>query len=184
MKHILLERQEIGNTIFNYQARKHVMAEPQKLPLRSHVVFEATTRERVLELWNKAVHEHKVNVVKADVTQIQKSGEVFTLLASGQEIRAKKVVLCIGVQGTPNKLKVPGEELPHVAYSLSDPDAFEGKHIMVVGAGDAAIENALALCDKSQCCQDSAGNQKWANQNVCPLKLPQNRAANTHPPHA
>jgi thioredoxin reductase/Fe-S-cluster-containing hydrogenase component 2/CRP-like cAMP-binding protein len=150
MKHILLERQEIGNTIFNYQARKHVMAEPQKLPLRSHVVFEATTRERVLELWNKAVHEHKVNVVKADVTQIQKSGEVFTLLASGQEIRAKKVVLCIGVQGTPNKLKVPGEELPHVAYSLSDPDAFEGKHIMVVGAGDAAIENALALCDKNK----------------------------------
>jgi len=150
MKHILLERQEIGNTIFNYQARKHVMAEPQKLPLRSHIAFEATTRECVLEQWNNAVHEHKVHVVKADVTQIQKDGESFKLLASGQEIRAKKVVLCIGVQGTPNKLKVPGEELPHVHYTLSDPDAFEGKHIMVVGAGDAAIENALALCDKNK----------------------------------
>jgi CRP-like cAMP-binding protein/Fe-S-cluster-containing hydrogenase component 2 len=55
------------------------------------------------------------------------------------------VVLAIGVQGSPRKLGVPGEDGGSIAYTLSDPDAFNGKHILVVGAGDAAIENALAL---------------------------------------
>ena len=35
----------------------------------------------------------------------------------------------------------------HIAYTLADPDAFKGRHIIIVGAGDAAIENAIALCE-------------------------------------
>ena len=29
-------------------------------------------------------------------------------------------------------------------YTLSDPDEYKGKHILVAGAGDSAIENALS----------------------------------------
>ncbi len=150
LKHILFERSEVGNTIFNYQAKKYVMAEPQRLPLRSHVPFEASTREKILELWNSSVREHQVNFCKADVTKIEKMADLFHITASGKIYAAKYVILSIGVQGTPNKLKVPGEELPHVAYTLSDPESFIDKNIIVVGAGDAAIENALALSEKNK----------------------------------
>jgi thioredoxin reductase len=36
-----------------------------------------------------------------------------------------------------------------VQYTLADPDAFQGEHIIVVGAGDSAIENALGLMAKN-----------------------------------
>lgn len=145
LSHVLFEKAEIGNTIFDYQLRKHVMAEPMKLPLRAHVPFEAGTRENILDGWNKAISDKSVNVRKSEVRGIKKTDTGFEIDAGSASCTAKYVILGIGCQGTPRKLGVPGEELPHVAYTLSDPDAFKGQNILIVGAGDAAIENAIAL---------------------------------------
>ncbi len=149
ISHVLIERREIGNTVFDYQKRKLVMAEPAKLPLRGHVKFAQGSREEILDGWNAAVKATGVNVLRAEVSSIKKNGELFEI--GGKEVlcTAKYIVLAIGLQGTPRKLGVPGEDLSHVAYTLADPDEFTGKNILVVGAGDAAIENALALAEKN-----------------------------------
>lgn len=149
ISHVLLEKREIGNTVFDYQLRKHVMAEPGKLPLRAFVKFDAGSREEILEDWNRAITEHNVNVRKGEATAIRRNGELFEIDSTAGTFTAKKIVLTIGVQGSPRKLGVPGDDLPHVAYTLADPDAFDGVDVLVVGAGDAAIENALALADKN-----------------------------------
>src|SRR2546427_243558 len=54
------------------------------------------------------------------------------------------------------ELAKPGEDLPHVTYKMTDPFIYENLDIMVVGAGDAAIEGALALCEKNRV---SVGNR-------------------------
>ena len=149
VSHVLIERREIGNTIYDYQLGKYVMAEPTKLPLRGKVEFEAGSRESILEKWNQAITDGKVNVRKADVTAIKKTEGGFQIEAGAGSCTAKHVILAIGVQGSPRKLGVPGEDLPHVYYTLADPGAHVGKDVLVVGAGDAAIENALALCEKN-----------------------------------
>lgn len=147
LSHVLIEKREVGNTVYDYQLRKLVMAEPGRLPLRGFVPFKAGSREEILESWNASVREKGVHVRRAEVTEIKREGPVFRIVTNSGVITADKVILGIGVQGSPRKLRVPGDDSPHVAYTLSDPDAFRGKRIMVVGAGDAAIENALALCD-------------------------------------
>ena len=43
------------------------------------------------------------------------------------------------------RLEIPGESAAIVQYGLDDPDEVEDEDIMVIGAGDAAIENAVAL---------------------------------------
>ena len=148
MSHILFEKGRLANTIFEYQKGKHVMAEPKKLPLRAQVAFAEGRREVVLANYEAAIR-NGVNLRPAEVRSIRKVGDVFTITADDGEYQAKHVVLCIGVQGTPRKLGVPGEDSRHVAYSLADPDEFVGRHILVVGAGDSAIENALALAPRN-----------------------------------
>ena len=150
LSHILFEKNEVANTIFDYQLRKHVMAEPGKLPLRACIEFQAATREEILASWNKSLNDLAVNVRKAEVRAIVKEGEIFRISSSAGEVTATSVVLAIGCQGTPRKPGVVGEDLPHVSYTLSDPDAFEDEDILVVGVGDAAIENALALASKNR----------------------------------
>ena len=49
------------------------------------------------------------------------------------------------MQGNPRKLGVSGEDASFVQYTLDDPDEFNSETIVIVGAGDAAIENAIAL---------------------------------------
>ncbi len=146
--HVLFEAQpHLSNTIFRYQKGKHVMAEPGVLPLRASAAFEAGAREQLLAQWGRDVARHKVNVrLRAEVVRIIRNDEGFGLeLSDGQTCQARNVVLAIGVQGNPRRMGVPGEELPCVQYQLDDPDEYRDEVIVVVGAGDAAIENAVAL---------------------------------------
>ena len=58
-------------------------------------------------------------------------------------------MLAIGRRGTPRKLNIPGEMKEKVAYRLLEPEDISGKHIIVVGGGDSAVESALLLADKN-----------------------------------
>ena len=149
---LVLEKGEVGNTVFYYyQKRKHVMAEPAMIPLRSDVGFQAGSREEVLDRWNAAVAEHALEIRRPEeAKEIVKSGSLFTVRTNKGEYEGKHVILAIGVQGNPRQLKVPGETLPHVYTRLEDPFIYENEDILMVGAGDAAIEGVLALCEKNR----------------------------------
>lgn len=69
----------------------------------------------------------------------------FTVRTAKSEYHALAVLMAIGCRGTPNKLGIPGEELPRVMYSLLDAEAYEGKRILVVGGGHSAVEAAMGL---------------------------------------
>jgi len=149
MPHILLEKSagHVSDTIFKYQKGKHVMATPSALVLRSDIHFEAGKREVVLDTWNRQIAEAGVNVrLGADVTRIEGEKGAFTLtLADKSVIEAEAVVLAIGTQGNPNLLRTPGADQGAVQYQLDDPGEYVDEHIVVIGSGDAGIENALGL---------------------------------------
>ena len=149
ISHVLLEAEgHISNTIFRYQKGKHVMDEPRVLPLRSPLEFSAGKREAVLSAWESGIEAQAANLLlNSEVVGIGGKRDAFEIrLKQGETIVAQNVVLAIGLQGNPRTLGVPGEDLPVVQYTLDDPDEYEGEHIVVVGGGDAGIENAIALC--------------------------------------
>ncbi|WP_427964707.1 cyclic nucleotide-binding domain-containing protein [Altererythrobacter sp.] len=148
MSHVLIEKTDhLSDTIFKYQKGKHVMATPNNLVLRSDLDFEAGSRETILGIWDRQIEENKVNtILNAEVVEITGESGNFTIkLKSGQEIEAEAVVMAIGTQGNPNRLRVSGADLPHIQYQLDDPTEYVDEHITVVGSGDAGIENALGL---------------------------------------
>ncbi len=148
MSHVLIEKADhLSDTIYKYQKRKHVMATPANLVLRSDLAFEAGMREVVLGTWDHQAAAHNIDVLlEAEVTAITGEKGDFTIALKGRgPVRAEAVVLAIGTQGNPNLLQVPGAGLPHVQYQLDDPGDHVDEHITVVGSGDAGIENALGL---------------------------------------
>jgi len=148
--HVLLERTDhASDTIYKYQKGKFVMATPDILPLRSDMLFQAGNREEVLGAWDDGLAEHKVNIeYNVEVTAIQKNKDLFELkTANGSTVVADNVILSIGLQGNVNKLRCDGADLPLVQYQLDDPAEYEAERIVIIGAGDAAIENAVALAE-------------------------------------
>jgi thioredoxin reductase len=53
--------------------------------------------------------------------------------------------MALGRAGTPRKLGVPGEDLPHVLYRLIEADHYTSNNILIVGGGDSAVEAAMGL---------------------------------------
>ena len=152
ISHVLLEsEQHAADTIYKYQKGKHVMAEPGVLPLRSPMSFGAGTRENIINTWDTELKKHAVNIrYGAQVAGITGAKGDFTItLANKETLRAAHVILAIGLQGNLRKLGAPGEDLPMVQYQLDDPEEFSDETIIVVGAGDAAIENAIALAKQN-----------------------------------
>ena len=123
------------------------MATPDQLVLRSNIDFEAGSREDILQIWHDQAESGAINVLyEADVTEITGSKGAFNIkLASGKSLSAAHVVLAIGTQGNPNTMRCPGGDLPSVQYQLDDPSEYFDEDIIVIGGGDAGIENALGL---------------------------------------
>ncbi len=125
-------------------------------------------REVLLNTWFMNMKENGVQISENESCKAVKKaddGDYFTVQTEkGKEkekmtYRARRVVLAIGTAGTPMKLKVPGEEMKitrdgvtedKVKYKLNDPDAYKRKHIIVVGAGNSAIEGAVDLVASRQ----------------------------------
>jgi len=62
-----------------------------------------------------------------------------------QAITTRCVVLAIGGTDYPNRLKVPGEDLPHVDGYLREIHRYHGRDVLVVGGRNSAVEGAIRL---------------------------------------
>jgi thioredoxin reductase/Fe-S-cluster-containing hydrogenase component 2/CRP-like cAMP-binding protein len=148
LRHIVLEAApQAANTIYHYQKRKTVMTEPLMLPLRSCLPFTPGSREALLDAWQARYTALGVNLrCHAEVMTLRGHKGEFTLnLSDGSHISAEQVILALGLQGNPRRLDIRGGEQAEIHYQLDDADAYHGQSIVIIGAGDAAIENALAL---------------------------------------
>lgn len=151
---VLIEKApHLSDTIYKYQRGKFIMGTPDQLPLRSDVPFAAGSRESIINAWDVRAGELNLNIRRnAEVVSISgREGDFKIALAGGEIVESDFVVLAVGVQGNPNRIRAPGGDLPFVQYQLDDPKEYYDEHIIVVGGGDAGIENALGLAaDRDQ----------------------------------
>jgi thioredoxin reductase (NADPH) len=86
-------------------------------------------------------------MIYSDVTKIEKNGDVFLVTADDETKEYKAVIYCTGA--APKWLSVPGEKefLGKGVTSCATCDGFfyKGMQVVVVGAGDTAMEEALYL---------------------------------------
>jgi len=150
---ILLEHGTAGGTIVHYPRAKVVMTGALEFPLVGTVRRRTMSKEELVELWQSIVEKARLPLrtgVLVDGVVADPDG-MWRLETSVGPVRAANVMLALGRRGTPRKLDVPGEEQAKVHYGLIEPDPFRGKHVLVVGGGNSAVENALSLADFNEC---------------------------------
>ncbi len=120
-------------------------------------------RERILAIWINGLQEKGVKINEQEsCTSVKRAedGDYFVIKTEQGTSKtrvtytARRVVLAIGLRGAPNKLRLRNEEMKirvdgrmenKVLYSLSNPGAYRGKNIIVVGGGNSAVEAAVDL---------------------------------------
>lgn len=114
------------------------------------IAAEKPTRRDALAYYRTIVRHFRIPVRQYErvtgITGHAGAFQVATVSQGGARSRpAKAVVIATGYFGSPNRIGVPGENLPHVTHIYHEGhEAFE-QDVVVAGGGNSAAEAALDL---------------------------------------
>jgi thioredoxin reductase/ferredoxin len=148
----MVDQAEFGGTIRHYPRAKLTMTGALDFPGYGKVRRKQMTKEELVALWLDIRARTGLPVVEGvRVETIAEDGGAWRVRGQGFDHRAANVVLALGRRGAPRRLGVPGEDDAKVVYRLIEPEPFAGQHVLVVGGGNSAADNALALADFGRC---------------------------------
>ncbi len=144
----IVDQEQVGGSVYHYPRKKVVVTSAFEIPFYGTVKARAISKEELLAIWHEVIDAARLTIHTGErVDSVSRADGLFTVATSRRTYRARRVLLAIGRRGSPRKLEVPGEEAPHVAYSLADAADFRGDRVLVVGGGNSALEAAAALAE-------------------------------------
>ena len=154
-KILILEKAEAHNETIRkfYKRGKRVDADWQGIKAEFHgnVSFEEGSKESYLEQFDDLIAKYDLQIVyNHHVYAIEKKEDGIFEIGADHElgvIKAKKVIVAIGIMGKPNKpsYKFPPKIRPRLNFNLDKVQAKE--KVLIVGGGDTAGEYAYGLKD-------------------------------------
>jgi thioredoxin reductase (NADPH) len=151
---ILLEKGCLVNSLYHYPPHMTFFTTPElleigNLPMTS--IREKPTRSEALKYYRRVTQHYRL-----DVRQYEKAerieGEdgdflVSTTRRAGRtgSHRARKIILATGYYDLPNRLNIPGEDLPKVMHYYYEPHPYYDMDVAVIGGKNSAAIAALEL---------------------------------------
>jgi putative flavoprotein involved in K+ transport len=120
--------------------------DPERYPTRDEVIAY---------LRSYAAHFQLPIVTNARVAEVTRSDSLFTVrTAAGQSFQARRLIAATGSFNRPHLPELPGQEqfggtILH-AFAYRNPAPFQGQRVIVVGAGNSAVQIATELAQVAQ----------------------------------
>jgi thioredoxin reductase (NADPH) len=151
---LVVEAETIVSTIAHYPTYVRFFSTAEKLSLGDVpfvVATEKPSRRDALAYYRAVVRHFNIPLRQYErVTSIERDGDAFVVHStppdgSERDTRARAVVVATGYFGSPNYLRVPGEDLPHVSHIYREGHEAFDQDVVVVGGGNSAAEAVLDL---------------------------------------
>jgi thioredoxin reductase (NADPH) len=158
LDHEVVEKGTLVNSIFNFPRNMTFFTTPELLEIGGLpfvTPYEKPTRAEALRYYRRVVGTYDLPLsLGEEVMTLQSCGSpgqrlfrVVTRLATGsrRERLARAVVVATGYYDHPNRLGIPGEDLPHVCHYFTEAHAHYRRKVVVVGGKNSAAIAALEL---------------------------------------
>jgi thioredoxin reductase/NAD-dependent dihydropyrimidine dehydrogenase PreA subunit len=146
LRFAILEAETPFSTIVNFPRRKPIFTYPTAMVPEGALQVRAEVKEDLLAELRDQAAAAGIEPMRARAERLERRGNLVAVhLAGAAPLLARHVIVALGRAGDHRRLGVPGEDLAQVANRLHDPGDFAGRHVLVVGGGDAAVETAAAL---------------------------------------
>jgi thioredoxin reductase len=155
LSHLVLEKGTVAHTIYRFPRDMVFFSEAKNIEIGGHPLVAhgpKPTRKEALLYYQKVAEREGLQVkTYTEALAVEGREGAFRvrardLLKEEEEAHAARyVVVATGYFDRPNRLGVPGEELPHVRHRYEEAALFFGKKVAVVGGSNSAVEAALDL---------------------------------------
>ena len=142
---LVIDAGALANSIVRYPINMTFFTTPERLEIGGHPLVCAgakATREEALKYYRGVARNEGIRV--QTYTKLINKNEVETRLGNAK-ITWDKLVLATGYFDQPNRLGVPGEDLPHVRHYFDEGHLSYGRDAVVIGGKNSAVEAALQL---------------------------------------
>ena len=150
---LVIDAGAIAQSIVRYPIGMTFFTTPERLEIGGHPLVSAgakTTREEALKYYRGVARAEGIRIrtfTRLLGAKRTPDGIASRLLSRGEEedLTCARLVLATGYFEHPNRLDVPGEDLPHVSHWFDEPHLTAGQDVVIVGGKNSAVEAAL-LC--------------------------------------
>ena len=142
---LVIDAGALVNSIVHYPINMTFFTTPERLEIGNHPLVCAgakATREEALKYYRGVARAEGLRV--RTFTKLIDKNSVETRLGR-EAISWDKLVLATGYFDSPNRLGVPGEDLPHVRHYFDEAHLSYGHDVVVIGGKNSAVEAALQL---------------------------------------
>ncbi|MGI8818905.1 MAG: YpdA family putative bacillithiol disulfide reductase [Gemmatimonadales bacterium] len=149
---VLVDRRTIVSTIERYPLAMTFFSTPERIEIggipfiASH---EKPTRQDGLIYYRRVAEHYGLDIrTGEDVVDVTRAedGSFQVEVARRHDSKAYRtaaVVFATGYYDNPNYLRVPGEDLPHVAHYFVEGHPYWHQRVIVIGAGNSSVDAAL-----------------------------------------
>ena len=152
LSYLIIEKGCIVNSLYNYPQGMTFFSTSDKLEI-DNIPFISNNakplKSEALEYYRRITHSRKLNInLFEKVNTIGKHDDVFGVETTLSHYLAKNVIIATGFYDIPNKLNIPGENLPKVSHYYKNPHFYAQQKVVVVGASNSAVDAALEIYRK------------------------------------
>jgi thioredoxin reductase (NADPH) len=144
---IVLDKGALVNSLVGYPMGMEFFSTPDLIEIGGHPFPTRgykPTREEALEYYRGVTDREELDVrLYEPVVRVDGERGRFEVVTVTGVFPARHVVVAIGFFDHPNRLGVPGEELPKVTHYYREPFAYVRQKVAIVGAKNSAAKAAL-----------------------------------------
>jgi thioredoxin reductase (NADPH) len=154
MRPLVIDKGSLCNSLYHYPVNMVFFTTPELLEIGDLPFVSATekpTRTEALKYYRKCTEHYELELRLAEtVTRVDGSDGDFRVHTRGDngalhDYAARKLIIATGYYDLPNRLGVPGEDLPHVSHYYTEPHPYWRQDVVVIGGKNSAAEAALDL---------------------------------------
>ena len=153
LSHVVLEKGAVVNTILHFPLNMVFFTTPELLEIGNVpfvTPYEKPTRIEALRYYRRVVEAFELPLEMGQtVTSVTREDDHFVVATTtdqgGQRWAARTVVIATGAYDLPNRMDIPGEDLPHVSHYYTEAHAYFRKNVVVVGGANSTADAALEM---------------------------------------
>ena len=152
LDYLVVEKGTLTNSLYNYPLNMTFFSTSEKLEIDGIPFISNNpkpTRNEALEYYRRVAISNGLTInLYEKIVSVKKFNGLFHIESDKTMYSAKNVVISTGFFDIPNRLNVPGEDLPKVMYYYKEAHPFVRQKVVVVGASNSAVDAALEIWRK------------------------------------